>query len=61
MAIYLFIGTLHDTIFFFRLRDCHMIFDTRDIMEMCQHLIDKLGAIVGNNFKRGGKTTCVSP
>jgi len=42
MVIYLFIGTLHDTIFFFRIRDRRVMLDACDVMKMCYHLIDKL-------------------
>ena len=56
MTIYLFIGTLHDAIFFFRIRDCHVMLDTRDLMKMCKLLIYKL---VGNNFKRYGETAAL--
>jgi len=44
MAICLF-GTLHDAIFFFRIRDRHVMLDSCDVMKMCKHLIDKLGAM----------------
>ena len=60
MEIYFVIGMRHDTIFFCRIRDHHVVLDACDVMKMCKHLIEKLGAIVGSHFKRG-ETEGVSP